>query len=223
MDDLQDARAEMLNTLDSPRGKLLVTLPTIGYRFLLPVLPAFLQKYPQLELDLDFSDQVVDLIDKGKDVAIRGGDLSGSRFMTRRAGPYRFVICASPEYLERHGVPREPEDLSNHSCLRFRYPRTGKLQDWSLDLPDRPTPRLKTTITSNNMEAVLAAAVRGLGLAYMPEFLAHDAIDRGLLTSVLDDFTARRGDFWIVWPSSQHISPKLRVFIDYMSEALFQD
>ena len=108
LDDLQDAEAMLSHAAQTPRGKLRVSLPTIGYRFLLPVLPAFSALYPEVEVDLEFNDRLVDVIEEGFDAVIRSGDLPDSRLMSRRLGPFRFVLCAAPAYLEQYGVPQTP-------------------------------------------------------------------------------------------------------------------
>jgi len=222
LDDLQDAEAMLSQAAQAPRGKLRIGLPTIGYRFLLPVLPAFSTRYPDIELDLDFDDRIVDVIEEGLDAVIRSGDLPESRLMSRRLGPFRFVLCAAPAYLKSNGVPRTPRDLENHRRLRFRFPTTGKVQDWALSDPANTSElRLASALTCNNMEAVHAAAIGGYGIAYMPDFLARDAIASGALHTVLDDYLVNPGQFWILWPSSRHLSPKLRAFVDFAAAKLF--
>jgi DNA-binding transcriptional LysR family regulator len=197
-------------------------LPTIGYRFLLPILPEFAERYPEIDLELDFNDRIVDVIEGGFDAAVRSGDLPDSQLMAKRLGPFRFVLCASPGYLQRHGVPLAPADLAQHACLRFRFPTSGKLQHWAFrGLPEDAAARFPTALTCNNMEALRAAAELGLGVAYMPDFLARDAIRAGTLQNVLDDHLAHAGQFSVLWPSSRQLSPKLRAFVDFLSERLF--
>jgi DNA-binding transcriptional LysR family regulator len=218
LDDLQDAEAMLSDAAGAPRGRLRVSAPTIGYRFLLPILPAFLARHPQIELELDFTDRLVDVIDEGLDVVIRSGAQSDSRLMARRLAPFRFVLCASPAYLKRHGVPRTPPELASHRCVRFRVPTTGRLQAWALT--GGAEPRLPTALICNNMEAVHLAALGGVGLAYLPDFLARDAIAARALRTVLDDFLVNPGQFWALWPSSRQPSPRLRAFVDFLSARL---
>ncbi|MFM0119128.1 LysR family transcriptional regulator [Paraburkholderia sp. RL18-101-BIB-B] len=222
LDALSEAEAMMLQANAAPRGRLRVTLPTIGYRFLLPILPEFAERYPEIDLELDFNDRIVDVIEGGFDAAVRSGDLPDSQLMAKRLGPFRFVLCASPGYLQRHGVPLAPADLARHACLRFRFPTSGKLQHWAFrGLPEDAAARFPTALTCNNMEALRAAAELGLGVAYMPDFLARDAIRAGTLQNVLDDHLAHAGQFSVLWPSSRQLSPKLRAFVDFLSERLF--
>jgi DNA-binding transcriptional LysR family regulator len=222
LDDLRDAEAMVSQAAQLPRGRLRISLPTIGYYFLLPVLPEFRKRYPDVELDVDFNDRIVDVIEEGFDVVIRSGELTDSSLMSRRLGPFNFGLCASSDYLETNGVPQTPKDLEKHHCLRFRYPTTGKLQDWSFTDTAATNPfRLSSALTCNNMEALRVAAICGLGIAYMPDFLAQDALRAGELRTVLDEFLANPGQFSILWPSSRHLSPKLRVFVDFLCGRLF--
>jgi DNA-binding transcriptional LysR family regulator len=222
LDDLRDAEAMLSRTTRAPRGRLRVSVPTIGYRFLLPVIPAFRQRYPDIELDIDFNDRLVDIVEEGLDAAIRSGPLTDSSLMARRLGPFHFVLCASPSYLERNGIPQSPKDLERHDCLRFLFPTSGKLQIWQLTEAEGVDPfRRPSPLTCNNMEALRGAAISGLGIGYMPDFLARDAVEAGLLRTVLDVHLADPGQFSILWPSNRLVSPRLRVFIDHVAETLF--
>ena len=218
LDELHDARAAMQAAAEAPRGRLRVSLPTIGYRFLLPVLPEFQARYPEVELDLDFNDHLVDVVEAGLDVVIRSGELADSRLVARRLGPFRFILAASPAYLAERGVPLTPADLAGHSSLRYRFLNSGKLEEWMLP----GLPAMPIALVCNNMEAMLGAAVSGLGLAYMPDFLARDALARGELQQVLAEQLTHSGQFSALWLSSRQLSPKVRAFVDFASERLFK-
>jgi DNA-binding transcriptional LysR family regulator len=218
LDDLRDAEAMLSHAARAPRGRLRVSLPTIGYRFLLPVLPEFRRLNPDVELDLDFNDRLVDIVEEGFDAVIRSGTLTDSSLMVRRLGPFRFVLCASPAYLAGRGVPSVPKDLATHDGVHFRFPATGKLQEW---LIAGDAVHVPSALTCNNMEAVRAAAIGGLGIAYMPDFLAQEAIKVGTLRAVLGGYLVDPGQFSIVWPSSRHLSTRLRAFTDFLCERLF--
>lgn len=124
LEQIQEAESELTSSLSQPTGKLRISLPVIGYRLLLPALTAFSRLYPQVELDLDFSDRLVNLIDEGVDVAIRSGELADSRLIARKLGGFRFVLCASPAYLAEYGAPDSPAELAAHKCI-FPLPRDG--------------------------------------------------------------------------------------------------
>ncbi|MDH0865043.1 LysR substrate-binding domain-containing protein [Mitsuaria sp. GD03876] len=225
LEDLDDARTQLSHAAGAPRGRLRVSVPIVTYHLLLPLLPEFLARYPEVELDVDFNDRVVDLIDEGVDLAIRSGDLPDSRMVSLPLRHFRFLICASPDYLARRGEPRRAEDLAEHDGVRFRFPNSGRLLSWPLDGPggntvDAPEPRLRRTLVFNNMEAVRGAAIGGLGIGCMPDFLALGPIADGRLRAVLDVDARPAGRFHAVWPTSRHLSPKVRVFVDFLKARL---
>ncbi|RKP53698.1 LysR family transcriptional regulator [Pararobbsia silviterrae] len=223
LEDLRDAEAMLSEAAQTPRGRLRVSLPVIGYRFLLPVLPAFKARYPDVELDLDFNDRLVDVVEGGFDAVIRSGTLSDSSLMARRLGPFRFVLCASPDYVARFGEPHTLADLAKHVCVRYRFPTTGRTQPWPLEADGSEPPNLRTAMTCNNMEALRGAVIASFGIGFMPDFLACDALASGALVTVLDAYPIAPGQFSIVWPSSRQLSPKLRVFVDFMCEHVFPE
>lgn len=222
LDDLDDAEAMLARAVEVPRGRLRVSAPVVGYHLLVPILPDFLARYPEVELDLDFSDRLADLIEEGVDVAIRSGDPPDSRLMARALRPFQLLLCAAPAYLERHGTPACPRDLDGHGAIRFRFPNSGKLQDWPLTLPSgEPELRLRTVMTCNNMEALRGATIRGIGIGCLPDFLAHEPLASGALRTLLDLHIDGPGQFRLLWPSSRHLSPKVRAFVDFAGERLF--
>ena len=222
LDDMDDAQAMLSLSRQAPRGRLRVSAPVVGYHFLLPVLPTFLELYPEVELDVHFSDRAVDLIEDGVDVAIRSGDLRDSRLVSRPLQAFRLLLCAAPRYLERHGVPASVQDLQQHVCVRFRHPDSGKLLDWPVsgEAAAGAELRLRTVLACNNIEAVFGAAVRGIGIACLPDFLVHDALAQGRLISVLPEAMGPSRQFRALWPSSRHLSPKVRVFVDHLGRHL---
>lgn len=222
LDDLDDARAMLARTMDVPRGRLRVSAPIVSYHLLLPVLPEFMARYPEIELDLDFNDRLVDLIDDGVDVAIRSGELPDSRLMARTLRPFQMLLCAAPSYLERLGTPQCPRDLDGHCGIRFRFPNSGKVQAWPLTLvAGEPDLRTRTVLICNNMEALRGATIAGLGIGCMPDFLARESLAKGQLRTMLDDRIDAPGHFSLIWPSSRNLSPKVRVFVDFVGERLF--
>jgi DNA-binding transcriptional LysR family regulator len=224
LNDIDEAEAMLSHASEAPRGRLRISVITVGYRFLMPVLREFMQRYPEIELDLDFDDRIVDVIDTELDAVIRSGDLPDSRLMARRIGSFRAMLYASPDYLQRHGTPQHPRDLERHTCLQFRNHTSGKLQRWVMrNDPDDNEPRLPTSLICNNIEAMLMACIHGLGIGYMPTFLTRDAIAAGTIVPVLEPYMLQQGQFWVLWPSNRQMSPKLRVFVDFICEHLFRE
>ena len=219
LDDLRDAEAMVSEASQTPRGRLRVSLPTIGYRFLVPHVAAFHQLYPDVELDLDFSDRLVDVIEEGFDAVIRSGELPDSRLVSRLLGPFRFVLCAAPSYVQRRGMPASIAALREHDCLQFRFPISGKVRDW----PFAHAGTSRHALTCSNMEAIRAVTIEGLGLGYMPDFLARSALTEGSLLRIPLELPADEGRFWVVWPSSRQLSPKIRVFVDFVCARLFKE
>ena len=222
LDDLDDAHAGILRTRATPKGRIRVSCPIVAYHLLLPVLPDFLARYPEIEPDLDFSDRLVDLIEEGIDVAIRSGPLPDGRIMVRALRPFRLILCAAPAYLDRYGVPRTPRDLDGHASIGFRFPNSGKVQVWPLRNPGGgPELDRRHRIVCNNMEALHGAVLSGLGIGCMPDFLAVAGLRAGTLVPVLLDHLDAPGQFNLIWPSSRHLSPKVRVTVDFIAERLF--
>jgi DNA-binding transcriptional LysR family regulator len=124
--EVEAAEQELTQTAASPRGKLHISLPQVR-GLLMPVLTDFMRAYPDIELDVDFSDRMVDVIEEGFDAVVRTGKPEDSRLMARLLGHYRLVLVGSPDYFAQHGVPLSPQDLSNHACLRHKFCATGKL------------------------------------------------------------------------------------------------
>lgn len=220
--EIETAELELSQTRDAPRGKLRVSLPLVGM-LMMPTLAAFMRAWPEIELNLDFTDRLVDVIEEGFDAVVRTGEVSDSRLMTRALGTFRYRLVGSPAYLAEHGIPKAPADLSAHRGLRHLYPTNGKIEDWPLYGKGRPTPAdIPTAATANAIEPLIELAERGLGLASLPDFAIRDQLARGTLVSVLDDAVRHTGTFRILWPSSRQLSPKLRVFVDFMTENLFK-
>jgi len=224
LDDLEDAQAMLSAAMQKPRGRLRVSAPVVTYHLLLPLLPEFLAQHPAVELEVDFNDRLVDLIDDGVDVALRSGVLPDSRLVSRPLRPYRPLLCASPAYLAQRGMPGSVQALAEHDGIRFREPNAGKLQEWTLgDGTADAGVHLRRTLVFNNMEAVRGAALGGLGIGHMPDFLVREPLARGALLTVLEHETPPGGRFHAVWPSSRHLSPKVRAFVDFLGQRLAGD
>jgi DNA-binding transcriptional LysR family regulator len=188
----------------------------------MPEMTQFMALYPQIELDLDLTDRMVDVVEEGFDAVIRTGKPRDSRLMARPLGEFHMVLVASPLYLQQRGVPQTPADLAEHACLRHTFHATGKLEPWPLIREEgAPEPSLPTRLVSTSIEAVSHAALAGMGIACLPDFMTHEDVAHGRLQRVLDAHLQHVGQFWVLWPSSRHATAKLRVFIDHLSLRLF--
>jgi DNA-binding transcriptional LysR family regulator len=220
LSEVDAAEAELSDAAGSPRGRLKVGAPQLT-GLLMPVFDSFMQRYPDIDLDIDMSDRMVDVIEEGFDIVIRTGEQHDSRLVARRIGACPHVLVATPGYLTRHGEPAHPSDLARHACLQHRFPATGKLERWPLLREDsEPELVLPETITVNTIEPLAYSVMQGRGIAFLPTFLVREALSTGQLRTVLDDYLERTVTFWMLWPASRYASPKLRVFIDHLSQHL---
>lgn len=220
LDEIRNTRNMITETRATPRGKLHVSVPQIfGHSLLMPLLPKFLAQFPDLQLDIDFEDRVVDLIAEGIDVAVRSGELADNRLVGRKLGEQYFVVCASPAYIKAHGLPVTPADLLDQYCIHFKYPSSGRIAAWSFVKPYENLD-LPRNLIFNNTHAGLRAAVDGLGVAHLPVYVAEEAFQQGLLTPLLSDYMLPLGAMSLIWPSNRHLSPKVRAFSDFIISEL---
>jgi DNA-binding transcriptional LysR family regulator len=221
--ELNKIELEFSQSKAKPKGRFKVSLPDIG-TLMMPTLHGFMREYPEVQLDLEFTDNLVDVIDGGYNVVIRcGEEQADSRLISRRLGSYRLEIVGSPTYFEKHGTPTTPDDLLSHPCLHHRFPTSGKLQPWPFA---RSGPyadvRLPVAAAITTIEPLVSLAEFGIGLACVPNFAVRSQVASGSLVKVLDEYLEHSGMLRAMWPASQHSSPKLRAFVDHMAEHLFQ-
>ena len=212
--DLEDAETALRQGSISYSGRVRVVTPfSFGRVTLVPELPAFLRKYPEIVLDLNFSDQPVDLIAEGYDVAVRTGEISDSRLTTRLLTRGSQVTFAAPSYLARHGTPRTPEDLREHNCIVGRFG-----PEWSFQGPDRKpmTVRVSGNAIVNSGDALREAAVAGIGIGQGTWWLVRKDLERGLVDSILPDYALEGMPISILYPAQRHLPAKVRVFIDFL-------
>jgi DNA-binding transcriptional LysR family regulator len=219
--EIGSVEAEFAQTNGVPKGKLRVGMPSAGM-LVIPTVSNFMRAYPEIELDMDFNDSLVDVIDGGYDVVVRSGEASDSALMSRRLGTYRLEVVGSPAYFARVGLPGRPEDLTAHACLHRKYPTTGKLQHWPfMRSATGGEVTLPTTATASTVDALISLAEHGVGMACVPEFSIRRQIADGSLVRVLNHYMEHTETFRAIWPASRHVSPKLRAFLDFFAENLF--
>jgi DNA-binding transcriptional LysR family regulator len=211
-----DASANALST--TPRGTLRVTAPvSFGVHALAPAIARYLELYPDVEIVLAVNDRVVDLIDEGFEVAVRIGTLADSRLVARPLAPYRMVACASPDYLQRNGTPREPADLASHNCLGFDHWRNRS--EWRFEGPrGSHTVGVRGSLRANNGEALRIAALSGIGIIVQPEVLLADDIRAGRLVALLRDYALPARPMQVVYLPDRRPTAKLRTFVDFVIE-----
>ncbi len=221
LEEMAAAERDISDTHSAPRGKLRVSLPLVG-GLLNPVLAEFVRNYPDIELEADFSDRRVAVIEEGFDAVIRVGDTEDSRLMSRQLGTFHLQLVASPDYLRRAGIPRQPAELRDHACLLYRFPTTGKVETWPVAGGDKLLDEgLGKRTVCNTVDTLIYLAEQGLGIACLPDFAVRQALEQQRLQPVLGDHCRHSGSLKILWPSSKHLTPRLRAFIDIMSVRLF--
>ena len=216
--EVAETEGALARTQTAPSGRLRVDVGVVlGRRVLVPALPEFFARYPEIHLDLCCSDRPVDLLEQGVDCAIRGGDVLDSGLVVRQIGMLEFGLCAAPAYLARRGQPRHPHDLFEHQCVNYFSPQNGKIFDWVLR-KDSETIKLSLQgqLAVNDAEAYLEAGSAGLGIIGMPHFMLSSAHAVGVVP-VLTDWRPEPLPINVVYPPNRHLSAKVRVFVEWAS------
>jgi len=214
--DLEEVESELGSADADLRGHLKVAAPmSFGVLHIGPALTEFLDLNPHLHLDVEFNDRHVNLVEEGIDLAIRIARMKDSSLIARRLTTIRFVTCASPAYLNEHGVPHRPADLSRHVCLRY-----GNVPESSWTFEDRAghVSRVKVPVrlVANNGDYLREAAIAGLGLVRQPTFIVYQAIARGQLVPLLGDYRGPEMSAYTVYPQIRHRSHRVRSLIDFL-------
>lgn len=220
LDDLQEADLAVTQHHAAPRGVLRVNAPmAFGTLDMASWLPRFMARYPDLKVDLVCNDRFVDLIEEGFDVAVRlAREMPDSTLMAKRLATTRTLLVAAPAYLERHGVPRTPDDLVHHNCLT--YSLVPKPNEWMFEMPGGgyKAVAVRGTLQANTGIALRDAALAGVGIATTASFIVHGDLARGDLTAVLPGYPLQAREVYAVYPHNRHLSPKVRAFIDFAAE-----
>jgi LysR family transcriptional regulator, regulator for bpeEF and oprC len=220
LSDVREAEESLSNNRSSPSGRLRIDVSTsIANDIIIPALPDFFERYPDIRLDMGCSDRQVDLIEEGVDCAVRGGNLPDSALIARRIGVLHFVTAATPGYLEKHGTPKHPRDLVNHRCINYFSSKTGKTFDWDFVRGEEsifiPAP---ACLAVNDSTAYTAAGLMGLGLVQMASYKIEPLVASKEMVLVLEDWTSEPLPINVVYPQNRHLSAKVRVFVEWISE-----
>jgi LysR family transcriptional regulator for bpeEF and oprC len=223
--DLDEAEASVMQARVVPKGRLRVDMPAALARlFILPRLPPFLARYPDLRLELGMGLRPVHLLEEGIDCVVRFGTQSDSSLVARRVGTMSFVCCASPAYLREHGSPRRPEELSAHRCVNYISNRTGRVMDWEFARADQKIRlTLDGVLAMNDSDAYVVAGLMSFGIVKAANYLVRPYLESGQLMQVLTDWTAEQFPISVIYPQNRHLSAKVRIFVDWVSELIKQD
>ncbi len=216
LDALDDAERALTDLQASPRGKLKITAPVAyGESHIVPLLNNFMLQYPDLELQCHLTNQTLDLVTEGYDLAIRLGRLGDSSMIARRLSSRRLYVCASPAYLARYGEPHTLSELNHHSCLQ------GTLDYWRFRSQGQERNlRVHGRIRCNSGHALLDAALKGLGITQLPDYYVDEALENGRLVSLLEPFQGEDEGIWALYPQNRLLSPKVRLLVDYLIDSL---
>jgi LysR family transcriptional regulator for bpeEF and oprC len=222
LSDLRDAREALMLTRVIPRGVLRASLPrALGRSVIVPRLPDFVRRYPDVVLEVDLDDRVVNVIEDGYDVVVRiVSEPKDSRLIAKQIGQTRSITCAAPAYLERFGIPERVEDLPRHNCLRFVWPQTGRTRGWLFGR-DGKTVEVQPAgrIASNSNEALVAAAIAGAGIVQVYGYHVDAAFRQGDLVEILPQWSMAGAPIQALYPQVRHLSPKVRAFVDFLSQS----
>lgn len=199
-----------------PQGTLRISCPvSFGHLHIAPLIPKFLQQYPQIKLHMDMSDVHADIINEELDIALLAGSLPDSSLIARKITSLNSVLCASREYLERQGTPKEPSDLINHNCILYTYHTV--VNEWGfIQETEEEIVRVTGNYQVNNSEALRKSLLQGLGIGRLPTFIAGTDIKNGDLVAVLDNYKMPHKVLYAVFPERQYMPEKVRVFVDYL-------
>ncbi|WP_368577421.1 LysR family transcriptional regulator [Acinetobacter pittii] len=217
LSELDAAKQDLSTIANIPRGKLRISLPNIP-SFFVPIISNFMEHYPSINLELDFSDRVVDVIEEGFDIVIRVGQLVDSRLTAKPLGNFRMNLVAAPTYLNKFGVPSSVEDLDFHHCIQYRYPSTGRIESWSMHKTFTHQQSTNFPAVCNCTDARMSLALQGRGIALLPQMLTNEYTASGMLEIVLSGIVERNYEINLVWPTNKHATPRLKAFIEFFSE-----
>lgn len=219
--DVQAAEQVVTDMQSTPRGRLRVTAPVdFSARFLGDIVADFLRQHPDINIELEATDRIVDLIEEGFDLAVRFGPMPESTLIARKLVTLKLALCASPAYLEKRGTPTTIDELEEHDHLLFTP--TSRNQTWTLVGPNGQTYDFgrPARLASNNLSAIVEAAKAGTGITLMSEFTVSDEVTKGALVEVLPEWKTRQTEAHAVYPARQNVPPRLTLFLDHLTKAL---
>ncbi len=215
IDDIEDITRQQTS---KPKGSLRMSVPTsFGLLHLNEAIPEYIKQYPDVNIELSLADRFIDVVAEGYDLVIRIGELNDSGLIARKLAPCRRVFCATPEYLEKHGKPEVPKDLTKHNCLIYTNEQSA--DTWTIKGPKK-TESVKITgsLCSDNGQILRDAALADLGIVILPTFIIGDDIIKGDLQQILPEYYFPEISLYVVFPSRRYLSAKVRTFIDFLSD-----
>ncbi|MDX1367020.1 LysR family transcriptional regulator [Pseudomonas sp.] len=226
LDDLDDAETSLSSASTVPRGRLRVDVPSpLARLILLPALPVFHARYPDIQIDMGVSDRIVDLIGEKVDCVVRGGELTDQSLMARRVGDLQLGVYAAPSYLVRLGTPAHPRELedSHHRIVGFLWARSGKALPYAMHRAGESIHiQGRYVLAVDDGNAYLAAGLAGMGVLWLPDYMSAPHVAQGELVPLFEEWRLDPMPMYVAFPPNRHISIKLRVFIDWVAELMAQ-
>lgn len=218
--DVEEAEALVVGSPRTARGRLRVAMPMALARLhVVPALPALLSRHPELALEIRLENRAVDLLEEGLDCALSYGKPAEEELVARRIAETHLLTCAAPAYIGQHGAPRTPDDLTAHNCVAFLALAGARPSPWLFERGgEAVTHRPSGNLAFNSMEACVEAAAAGLGVTQVLSSLAERAVRARKLRPILHDYAARGPNIYVVYPPHRHLSPRLGVLLDFLSE-----
>lgn len=222
LDSLDNAERSLTNLQSTPQGKIKISAPvTYGERHIIPLINQFLTRYPQIEIQVQLSNQRIDLIEEGYDLAIRLGQLDDSSLIAKRISSRQHFVCASPSYIERHGAPASILELKHHNCL------LGSADFWTFSDKNSDNQqisnknvRVNGRLRCNSGLGLVDAALNGIGIVQLPDYYLQQYVKEGRLNVLLSEFQREEEGIWALYPQSKYLAHKVRLLIDFLSENL---
>jgi DNA-binding transcriptional LysR family regulator len=224
--DMEDAETSLSSASALPRGRLRVDVPSpLARMILVPALPAFHARFPDIQLDMGVSDRVVNVIGDNVDCVLRGGELTDASLVARRVGELQIGVCAAPSYLERAGTPLHPREIedTHHRIVGFLWGRTGKALAYAMRRDgENIEVHGRYVVAMDDGNACLAAGLAGLGILWLPRYMSQAHLARGELLPLFEDWRIDPMPLYVAFPPNRHVSAKLRVFIDWVTGLMAQ-
>ena len=219
---LENAHAAVKDKGSAPAGVVRVTsVSPFGRSYVVPLLPEFSRRYPKVQVELDLDDSLSDMIAQRYDVGIRIGEVRDSSMVVREIAPFFFIVCAAPGYLAAHGTPHKPADLIGHNCLRMRSHTTGRALNWVLGRDRAPTvAAVGGDLVSNDMTALVMAALHGQGLVCAPLPLVLPLLRAGALVPLMPDWLGCGAHVFIHYPNRRNLPARVRTLVNFLLEQL---
>jgi len=222
VDELSACEQELRQHNDAPCGQLRINVPlSYGRRYVRPLVSGFHARYPEIKIELHYDDAYVDIIEQGFDISLRSGTLKDSRLVARKLSPIDFLICASPDYLKKHGAPKSSQQFGEHAWIRFRYKQTGRVapvmgdgrQGYADKDPDR-------SFIVDDGEALAELCADGLGIAQMPHFIARDWLRKGAIVPLYPSYHRKEYGVHVMYARREYLPERVRLFVSYLMDEI---